>query len=82
MGTREGCVPRLHPCRAGGEDAGTHGPARALLGHCISSWLLRPSVPHRDQDGDQLLLRPCGSNPGAQGSFRSVSPGSGAHTPA
>lgn len=86
MGTREGCVPRLQPSRAGGEDAGTHGPAGALLGRRISRGLLRPSGPPsgpgRGSAASQALwLRPWGPGKLLLVPVRSMALGSGAHTP-
>lgn len=34
---KEGCISAA-PQEGGGEGPGTHGPAQALLGHCIAKW--------------------------------------------
>lgn len=59
-------------CSPAGRGARTRGPT-ALPGLCSAAaspgGSLGPQVPHLDQDGDRLPLRPCGCDPGVQGSF-------------
>lgn len=59
-------------CSPAGRGARTRGPT-APPGLCSAAaspgGSLGPQVPHLDQDGDRLPLRPCGCDPGVQGSF-------------